>query len=167
MQSNEFRLEGHIISCSGVIGRAYPTHKLSVNILCAIVSLFHFFHERLHCFTGGGGEKKNSLTKLLTAPVFGIQHRGCEGLLSDTPMPCGKTSDQDVRFPWSKRRPCKSLSCERSISNKWLGCIPHSEYWQSRFRLGTSPSGCVESLLCTQTCFFQQQCYNVRLFHIF
>ena len=27
----------------------------------------------------------------------------------------------------------------------------HSEYWQPHVRFGTSPSGCVESVLCTQT----------------
>ena len=51
MQSNEFRLEGHIISCLGIFGRTYPTHKLSVNTPFAIVSLLHLLHEGLHCLT--------------------------------------------------------------------------------------------------------------------
>ncbi len=51
MQSNEFRLEGHIISCLGIFGRTYPTHKLSVNTPFAIMSLLHLLHEGLRCLT--------------------------------------------------------------------------------------------------------------------
>ena len=50
LQWNEFRLGSHIFSWFGVFGRADATHKLSVNIPCAIMSVFHFFHERIDCF---------------------------------------------------------------------------------------------------------------------
>ena len=56
------------------------------------VAFEHSIHVKFNAT--GWTNKVQMEAPLLTVPVFGIQHRGCEGHAVGSAMPCGQTSDR-------------------------------------------------------------------------
>ena len=116
----------------------------------------------------GGREEKQGLTKLLTAPVFGTQHRGCEGhAVGYSDALAAKQAIRMCASPGQNGDFAKAYHVNVQFrTNGWdayrtANTGNHVSDWAHHLQAAS------KAFYAHRPVFVQQQCHNVRSFHIF